>query len=162
MRSFTKLVYIFLTIVLVAIVMLIVFDSLHLGMKNERIAELPMPDAIIAEKSPPLCKNNIMTILSIDGGGSKGIIPLYFLTQIEKNTHQSIRANFDLMSGVSAGALITTTLSISNANKQPVYTSEQLMQMYSTFSSTLFDISLFRKILSVNGLISPQFSSADK
>jgi len=49
-------------------------------------------------------------ILSIDGGGMRGIIPVTLLSRIEKATNKPIRELFDLMAGSSTGGLISILL----------------------------------------------------
>ncbi|WP_153126694.1 CBASS cGAMP-activated phospholipase [Peribacillus tepidiphilus] len=45
-------------------------------------------------------------ILSIDGGGMKGIIPAYYLKQVEDSIGGPIHKHFDLLTGTSTGGII--------------------------------------------------------
>ena len=45
-------------------------------------------------------------ILSVDGGGVRGIIPATLLAGLEQATGRSVRDTFDFLAGTSAGALI--------------------------------------------------------
>jgi len=45
-------------------------------------------------------------ILSIDGGGVKGIVPAAFLVQLEEALGESITHFFDLIAGTSTGGII--------------------------------------------------------
>jgi hypothetical protein len=45
-------------------------------------------------------------ILSIDGGGIRGIIPLCALIELERVTGKPVREQFDLLAGTSTGAII--------------------------------------------------------
>lgn len=58
-------------------------------------------------------KDNI-TILSIDGGGIRGIIPAIILTEIEKVTGKKIYELFDFFAGTSTGGLLTLLLNRPN------------------------------------------------
>ena len=49
-------------------------------------------------------------ILSIDGGGSRGVIPVNVLNFIEREEETSIRKEFDFFAGVSTGALVAAYL----------------------------------------------------
>jgi patatin-like phospholipase/acyl hydrolase len=51
-------------------------------------------------------------ILSIDGGGLKGVVPLTILKKIEELTGQPIWKSFDLIAGTSTGGLIASALTI--------------------------------------------------
>ena len=45
-------------------------------------------------------------ILSIDGGGARGIYPAQILASIEQMNGSSIRDHFDLIAGTSTGSII--------------------------------------------------------
>lgn len=51
-------------------------------------------------------------ILSIDGGGIKGVFPAAFLTEVEKNLPKPIYRYFDLVAGTSTGAIIALGLGL--------------------------------------------------
>ena len=51
-------------------------------------------------------------ILSIDGGGIRGIIPAIVLAEIEKRTQKPIYQLFDLIAGTSTGGLLASGLTI--------------------------------------------------
>jgi len=51
-------------------------------------------------------------ILSIDGGGCRGLIPLCILYVLEKRTGKQIYQMFDVIAGTSTGAIIAALLSI--------------------------------------------------
>ncbi len=46
---------------------------------------------------------SLFTILSIDGGGIRGIIPAMVLADIERRTGRRIAELFDLIAGTSRG-----------------------------------------------------------
>ena len=49
-------------------------------------------------------------ILSVDGGGSRGVIPVNVLNFIEREEQISVRRKFDFFAGVSTGALVAAYL----------------------------------------------------
>ena len=51
-------------------------------------------------------------VLSIDGGGAKGMIPLRILNKIEKDIGCKICEKFDVVAGTSAGGLIALCISL--------------------------------------------------
>ena len=53
-----------------------------------------------------------LNILSIDGGGIKGIIPLVILAELEERTGKRIYEMFDYMGGTSTGGMIALGLSV--------------------------------------------------
>ena len=58
----------------------------------------------------------MMKVLSIDGGGVRGIIPARILQEIEIRTNIPISILFNIVSGTSSGVLLT--LAITNPNTQ--------------------------------------------
>lgn len=78
------------------------------------------------------------TVLSIDGGGIRGIIPATILAQIEARTGQPIAKSFDLIAGTSTGAIIATGLSIKGENGQPKYSAQNLVDFYTQSGQEIF------------------------
>ena len=58
------------------------------------------------------------TILSIDGGGIRGLIPALVLAEIEKRTKKRVAQLFDLISGTSTGGILALGLCKDDGNGQ--------------------------------------------
>ena len=58
------------------------------------------------KKGAAVTKGRPILILSIDGGGARGVIPANVLYQIEEYFGVNIRDTFDMFAGVSTGALV--------------------------------------------------------
>ncbi|BET30025.1 hypothetical protein wCauBTS_06320 [Wolbachia pipientis] len=56
----------------------------------------------------------IKYILSVDGGGIRGIILAIILAEIEQRTRKPIAEIFDLMAGTSTGGIVVDTVFIVN------------------------------------------------
>jgi patatin-like phospholipase/acyl hydrolase len=69
-------------------------------------------------------------ILSIDGGGLRGIVPLLILREIENKTGKRIHELFDLITGTSTGGIIACGLSCTRDGKTPAITLEKLIELY--------------------------------
>ena len=82
-------------------------------------------------------------VLSIDGGGSRGVIPANILNYIETEEQLSIRNEFDFFAGVSTGALVAAYLARNVGTMQDLvdkgYSSESM--------SKIFDKSIWDKML---------------
>src|SRR6516165_6319653 len=71
-------------------------------------------------------------ILSIDGGGLRGVVPVTILKTIEAKTGKRIHELFNFISGTSTGGLITAAISIKNPIEPttPLYTLDDVMDVY--------------------------------
>ncbi len=69
-------------------------------------------------------------ILSIDGGGIRGIIPAIILASIEERTGKPISELFDLIAGTSTGAILALGLTKPNASGKPEFTAQRIGELY--------------------------------
>ncbi|MEG4453280.1 patatin-like phospholipase family protein [Microcoleus sp. N9_A1] len=83
--------------------------------------------------------NNIR-ILSIDGGGIRGIIPLKVLEYIERQTGKQIHELFDVMGGTSTGGIIALGLNSKHQGEgeQSIYSAEELNKFYTEEGDKIF------------------------
>lgn len=100
-----------------------------------------------------------MNILSITGGGVRGIIACRFLLEIERITKMPIYKLFDFMGGTSVGTLIISGILISNDNKYPIYTMEQLYNIFLEELPKAFSWTYSSYIWSIFGLYGPRYTS---
>ncbi len=82
-------------------------------------------------------------VLSIDGGGIRGIIPAYLLGEIEKQTKKPICELFDVIAGTSTGGIIAAMLTrpdpaSKGAKDRPLYNSAQVVQLYLDHGQRIF------------------------
>lgn len=82
--------------------------------------------------SPPLPSNGIR-ILSIDGGGIRGVVVMELLMKLERLTGKRVFELFDLCMGVSTGAILVCTLA-AEANM----TVQEGMNLYKFISRKMF------------------------
>ncbi|HEY2390391.1 MAG TPA: CBASS cGAMP-activated phospholipase [Candidatus Angelobacter sp.] len=73
-------------------------------------------------------------ILSIDGGGIKGVFPAAFLSAIEERLPHRISKYFDLIVGTSTGGIIALGLGLG-------LTASQLLEFYITKGPSIFPVS---------------------
>lgn len=103
-------------------------------------------------------------ILSIDGGGLRGIVPVKILQKIESVTGVPIQETFDLFAGTSTGGLIAACLSLrdeKNPNR-PRYTLQQIEAIYKDKGHLIFppQNGLNRLLHKMLNLFSPGYSAA--
>jgi hypothetical protein len=75
---------------------------------------------------------NCTRILSIDGGGVRGLVPALMLAEIERRTGRPIFQQFDLVVGASTGAILALGLTRpSNTDaRRAAYSAQDLVQLY--------------------------------
>ena len=106
-------------------------------------------------------QKRLIKILSIDGGGIRGIIPIIILKNIESRLKKkkSISQCFDVMAGTSTGAIIVLMLNVPTYFGKPRYNPEQILNLYKTLGDTIFFQSFFRWFFTFNGWFSEKYSS---
>lgn len=70
------------------------------------------------------------SILSIDGGGIRGIIPGMVLAEIERRTETPIAELFDLIAGTSTGGILAGGLALPGEDGSPKYSAKELLSLY--------------------------------
>ena len=80
----------------------------------------------------------MVKILSIDGGGIRGIIPAIVLAEIERRTGRPTAQLFDLVAGTSTGGILALGLTIPKTTGAPLYTARSLAEMYEREGSRIF------------------------
>lgn len=97
-------------------------------------------------------------VLSIDGGGIRGIIPALVLTHLERHTGKPCCELFDLMVGTSTGGMLALGLSLKNEVGGPLFSARQLVKLYEEHGAEIFEQSLWRKVRSVGGILEEAYS----
>jgi predicted acylesterase/phospholipase RssA len=72
----------------------------------------------------------IWRILSIDGGGVRGIIPISILATIEQRTKRPIAELFDLIAGTSTGGILALGLTKPDKFGKPEASAQTLCELY--------------------------------
>ncbi|KAL3525718.1 hypothetical protein ACH5RR_014090 [Cinchona calisaya] len=103
---------------------------------------------ILSLLQPPmtnaLSRGRLATVLSIDGGGIRGIIPSAILTFLEAKLQELDGPNaritdyFDIVAGTSTGGLITSMLTAPNKDKRSLYSAKDIANFYLEHSPQIF------------------------
>lgn len=101
--------------------------------------------------------DRIIKVLSIDGGGIRGIIPLTVLAEIERCSGKPISELFDFIAGTSTGGVISLGLVKPNNEGNPQFSAEKLLDLYSTQANQIFSKSIIRKIITLWGLVGSKY-----
>ncbi|KAA0045874.1 patatin-like protein 3 [Cucumis melo var. makuwa] len=89
-------------------------------------------------------KGKKITILSIDGGGIRGIIPSIILAFLELKLQEldgpdvRIADYFDVIAGTSTGGLVTSMLTAPDKNNRPLYTASDVALFYIEHAPKIF------------------------
>ncbi|KAF8410030.1 hypothetical protein HHK36_002550 [Tetracentron sinense] len=92
---------------------------------------------------PPIY-GDLITILSIDGGGIRGIIPGTILAFLESELQKldgedaRIADYFDVIAGTSTGGLVTAMLTAPDEKKRPLFSAKDINAFYLENSSKIF------------------------
>ena len=96
-----------------------------------------------------------MKILSIDGGGIRGIVPALVLADVEARTGRRIADLFDLVAGTSTGGILACALTMPGARP-----AADLVDLYRTEGPRIFRRSLWKEIESVGGVLDEKHDDA--
>jgi len=102
--------------------------------------------------------NTPRRVLSIDGGGIRGIIPALVLAHLEQQTGKACIELFDLMVGTSTGGMLALGLSMDDGHGKALFTAQQLVKLYEVHGDEIFEQSLWRKVRSVGGILEEAYS----
>ncbi|MBA0871571.1 hypothetical protein Goshw_027615 [Gossypium schwendimanii] len=113
----------------------------------------------------PFAKRKMTTVLSIDGGGIRGIIPSTLLAFLETKLQELDGPNariadyFDLIAGTSTGGLIATMLTTPNQQNRPSFAAKDISNFYLEHSPKIFpQHSRFNFLASMGNSIKATFS----
>ena len=95
------------------------------------------------------------SVLAIDGGGIRGLIPALVLAEIEARTGRPIATMVDLIAGTSTGGIIACAL----ARPQPMPAAE-IAELYEEEGPVIFDKTLVKTITSAGGLLDERYDDA--
>jgi len=105
-------------------------------------------------------------ILSIDGGGVRGIIPAQVLVRLERKIRQKsgdaeagIADCFDLLAGTSTGGLLVCLFLSPHPDNpsRPCFTARDAVRLYLKRSEEIFSIPLRHRITSLEGVLDERY-----
>ncbi|MDQ3047288.1 MAG: patatin-like phospholipase family protein [Bacteroidota bacterium] len=111
---------------------------------------------------------NLLRILSIDGGGIRGILPGQILVALEEklqilsgNPNSRLADYFDLFAGTSTGGILTCLYLFPDKDGRPRFTAEEAVDIYLKNGGGIFKEDLRQQLVSLNGFIEEKYPSAD-
>ncbi|KAL7604959.1 patatin-like protein 2 isoform X1 [Lactuca sativa] len=115
-----------------------------------------------------ISKTSIVTVLSIDGGGVRGIIPATILSFLESKLQEidgpeaRIADYFDVIAGTSTGGLMTAMLAVPGDDNRPLYSANDISNFYFYHSPRIFPLISRIKFLNAvanffGGVVGPKY-----
>jgi patatin-like phospholipase/acyl hydrolase len=103
-------------------------------------------------------------ILSVDGGGIRGVLPGTILAQLEKilqklsNSERKIGDYFDLIAGTSTGGILACIYLVPGDDGKAKYSAQDAVDLYIKNGHEIFDRTTAQKISSVGGILHQKYS----
>ena len=100
-------------------------------------------------------------ILSIDGGGIRGVIPAAVLVEIEERTQRPVAELFDLIAGTSTGGLLALGLTKPSATSSGTaeFSARQMLELYEREGSSIFERDLWHRFLALESVLEEKYPS---
>jgi patatin-like phospholipase/acyl hydrolase len=114
----------------------------HQSVLSRLHGEQPAPDSI--------------RILTIDGGGVRGIIPAVVLGELERRAGRHPSELFDVIAGTSTGSLLATSMIIPGKDGRPRYRAATSADAYESFAPKIFPR---ERWLQIRGLVHEKYSA---
>lgn len=119
-------------------------------------------------KSPiPANRNKKITILSLDGGGIRGIIPCIILKYIEEQLQQKNSSDsklgdyFDLIAGSSTGGILASVLLFPDEKGKAKFSIQKAFELYAEKGEDIFNVSFWERLINPFGLFSEKISESE-
>jgi len=102
-----------------------------------------------------------LKVLSIDGGGIRGIIPATVLAEIETRTQSRIAELFDLIAGTSTGGILALGLAkpAKDDPSRPQFAASELANLYLKEGKRIFARSPWHRFTSLENLLDEKYDA---
>ncbi|MEE8225941.1 MAG: patatin-like phospholipase family protein [Kiloniellales bacterium] len=121
---------------------------------TETRTSLRLPRLLGRRNSRPL------RILSIDGGGIRGLLPVMVLAELERRTDKPIADMFDFIAGTSTGALLALGLTVPDEAGRPRYSARQILTLFEEYGPKVFSRSVWHQIRAVGNLADGKYPAS--
>jgi patatin-like phospholipase/acyl hydrolase len=99
-------------------------------------------------------------ILSIDGGGIRGILPATVLGELERRAGKPASQLFDLIAGTSTGGILALALTVPAADgRRPRFAAAELVDLYVKSGHEIFNRTLVDRIRTIDGLSDERYQN---
>jgi uncharacterized protein len=77
-------------------------------------------------------------VLSLDGGGMRGVIPARVLVELERLSGRRVAGLFDVIAGTSTGGMIALAVAKPGGDGTPAMTAQEILDTYVTYGPLVF------------------------
>ena len=91
-------------------------------------------------------QRSVRRVLSLDGGGIRGIIPALVVAHLERQTGAPASELFDLIVGTSTGGIWALGLSLQDQQGGSLLAASRMVALYERHSAKIFERFLWRKL----------------
>jgi patatin-like phospholipase/acyl hydrolase len=99
-------------------------------------------------------------ILSIDGGGIRGIIPAVVLTEMEQRSGKRIFELFDMFAGTSTGGILSLALSAPAGAGGAHWSARDLVDLYLENGPVIFQRSLWHRVRAAGSILDEKYGAS--
>ena len=101
---------------------------------------------------------SVKRVLSLDGGGIRGIIPALVIAHLERQMGAPAGELFDLIVGTSTGGILALGLALRDEQGRPLLAAKRMVALYERHGGEIFERSLWRKLRTAGGLFEEAYS----
>ena len=103
-------------------------------------------------------QRSVRRVLSLDGGGIRGIIPALVVAHLERQMGAPASELFDLIVGTSTGGILALGLSLQDKQGGSLLAAKRMVALYERHGAQIFERSLWRKLRTAGGLFEEAYS----
>ena len=100
----------------------------------------------------------VRRVLSLDGGGIRGIIPALVVAHLERQMGAPACEIFDLIVGTSTGGILALGLSLQDQQGGSLLAAKRMVALYERHGAQIFERSLWRKLRTAGGVFEEAYS----
>ena len=126
-----------------------------------RYQQKPVPSPVRKAAALPAVRprdtGKYVRILSVDGGGMRGLLALKCLDYLEKRSGRRACELFDVMVGTGSGAFVVAALSLPQDHDAPRFTAAELMKEFPKIWAKTLQVPPIHPVLSLEGRTAPKY-----
>lgn len=138
--------------------------AIFVGYSRYQEKPIPSPERSSAQLPGvrPRDPGQYIRVLSIDGGGMRGLIPLHCLAYLEKRSGKPVSEMFDVIVGTSSGAFVAAALTTPLGKDTPRFSAAELIREYPKLWGRTMNYPVIHPLLSLEGRTAPKYLAVER